>query len=198
VRDFSKGKRVNSSERFVADNHALLQHFDLSRNKSLRTLETTGASINTADDTASGFLGTILSSATSPAPLDLVVIYGDSDFGVMSGHFRCKPNPDCSCHVSAETRKYRTRVIQKQFRVFREVHSVRAFRLVLCADVFDCMVERAMKTLGGVVEAERVEGGLGNLCEPLIISERRSLRTTRLGEFQIGSQREWPSLGCAL
>ena len=83
------------------------------------------------------------------------------------------------------------RVVEKQFRVFREVRSVRAFRLVLCADVSDCMVERAMKILEGVVEAEKVKEGLGNLCEPLI-------RTTRYGDFQIGRHERWPSYASAL
>jgi len=67
---------------------------------------------------------------------------------------------------------------QRQFRAFREIHSIRAFRLVLCVDVFDCMVEDGIETLGRFVKAEKVTGGLDYLLqEPLIMFERRSLRT---------------------
>ena len=58
------------------------------------------------------------------------------------------------------------------------MHSARAFRLVLCVDVFDCMVEDGLEKLGRAVKAEKVTGGLDYLSEePLIIFERRSLRT---------------------
>jgi len=58
------------------------------------------------------------------------------------------------------------------------MHSVRAFRLVLCVDVFDCMVEDGLEMLGRVVRAEKVTGGLDFLFrEPLIIFERRLLRS---------------------
>ena len=67
---------------------------------------------------------------------------------------------------------------QQQFEVFKEMHNVRNFRLVLCADVFDCMVESAMKMLEDLVKEEKEKGGLDYLFyEPLIISERRTLRT---------------------
>ena len=56
--------------------------------------------------------------------------------------------------------------------------AVRDFRLVLCADVLDFMMEHAMRTLEQVVEMEEGKEGLGYLpCKPLVIFERRTLRT---------------------
>ena len=55
---------------------------------------------------------------------------------------------------------------------------MRDFRLVLCADVFDCMAVDCLERLERVVKAEEGKGGLGFLLqEPLIIFERRTLRT---------------------
>jgi len=57
------------------------------------------------------------------------------------------------------------------------MHNTMDFRLVLCADVSDHMVEYAIKRLEHTVKAEK---GLGHLLfEPLIIAERRTLRTRR-------------------
>ena len=58
------------------------------------------------------------------------------------------------------------------------MHDARDFRLVLCADVFDCMVEDSIKALERIVEGEEATGGLDFLLQkPLIIVERRTLRT---------------------
>ena len=64
-----------------------------------------------------------------------------------------------------------------QFKVFGEMHSARNFRLVLCVDAFDCMVEGSIEMLERVAKAEGAVGGFGRLQKPLIISERRTLRT---------------------
>jgi hypothetical protein len=77
---------------------------------------------------------------------------------------------------------------QWQFRAFREMYTVRDFRLVLCADVPNCVVERAIQILEDNVKAEKLKGGLGYLYEPLIISERRTLRT-RPTDYNVGSMR---------
>ena len=58
------------------------------------------------------------------------------------------------------------------------MHSSRDFRLVLCVDTFDCMVEYGIKTLERVAKAEEAMGGLDYLLQdPLIIFERRALRS---------------------
>jgi len=135
--------------------------FDLSRNKTLRTLKTTAASITYPGDAASDFLKTVLSTITSPLPLDVVVNYLDEDvdFTVWT---RVRPagvesvNLDRAAENAIEH--------QDRFKVFSEMYKVRVFRLVLCAGV----LER-------IVETEGRKGGLDYLaCEPLIISEIRS------------------------
>ena len=176
---------MNSSETFVAND--LLQQLNLSKNKSLRMLETTGESIRGADDLTSDFLKTVLSSITSSAPLDIVVIYrdyeicGQQDRGSGPFHFRLS---------SQEVWDSNLPYYRRQLRVFRGMYRVRGdFRLVLCADVPDFMVERALDILGRVVEAGKVMG-LGHSHEPLVISERRTLRT-RNYDLNVGYSSEW-------
>ena len=151
------------------DSHTLLQHFDLSRNTSLRTLETTAGSIDHTSDTASDFFVTILSSVTSPVPLDFVVIYRDGDFGFFSNPSIFDSEPDGYLYALDQMND-RALLRQKQFGVFREMHGARNFRLVLCADVLDSVVRHATKTLECLVETEEAKGGLVHRYKPLIIS----------------------------
>ena len=69
--------------------------------------------------------------------------------------------------------------LKRQFEVFEEVHRVQNFRLVLCVDVFDCMVEYSIEMLSRYAKAGHL------LYEPLIIFERRSVRT-RFGDTHPG------------
>ena len=64
------------------DKPVLFRQFNLSRNETLRTLETTAESVTAAGDAALGSLRTILSTVTSPMLLDLVIVYLDSDIDV--------------------------------------------------------------------------------------------------------------------
>jgi len=171
-------KRTHSSEGFVVDSRTSLQHFDLSRNTSLRTLETTALSIDLRNGTASNFFITILSSVTSPAPLDFVVIYRDFDFDFYTDSFIIESEPAYH-YDSPSSRESGRRALfhQKLFRVFREMQGATDFRLVLCVDVFDSVVEYATQTLESLVKAEEAKGGLDHRCKPLIISERRTIRT---------------------
>lgn len=160
----------------------------MSLNKSLRTLETTAESIDVALDTTSDFFKTVLSSITPSVPLDIVVIYQDIDLSHM---------PHCSwCNFESVRRRYswqepRDRVarFRHQFKTFREMHSARDFRLVLCVDAFDCMAEDSIKMLERIAKAEGAVGGLGYLQKPLIISERRVLRTSYM-DLNVGWSRE--------
>ena len=150
--------------------------FDLSRNSSLRTLETTAISITAAGDAASCFLKTVLSTVTSPLPLELVINYDMSDV-------RCyRPSYIRIGRVSPSERAAETLVHQERFKVFSEMHAVRQFRLVLCADILDHTVEDTTRALESVVKAERMDGGFDYLsCEPLVISEMRTIRTRSTG-----------------
>ena len=163
-------KGINSSEAFVASNCAPLRDFNLSRNKSLRTLETTASSIDDARGTASDFFMTVLSSVTSPVPVDVVIIYQDIHFEI--------PFIDDSLY-------------KRRREVSHKIYSTRGFRLVLCADVCDRVVERAIRELKDFVKAGRMKGGLSRFpYKPLIISERRLLRTRKYSCFP-GASVDW-------
>jgi hypothetical protein len=178
---------TNSSEGFVAKDHALLRHFNLSRNKSLRMLETTGESIHAAGYTASNFLKTILSSIAPSVPLDVVIIYQDLDICGQAGYNLA---PECLCHFSQEIWDENVTYYHQQLRVLREMYKTRDFRLVLCADVPYFMVEHALEILRRIVEEGKAMGGLGHLYEPLVICERRTLHT-RYGDPNPGYSWEW-------
>ena len=136
---FQKDKRRNCSEQSIADNHTLLPRFHLPQNRFLRTLETTAESINVAGDSVFDFLKTVPSSVTSPGPLD-VIIYRDDDLA--------HPPPCWECDFEALRLHLCSQKIidrfalyhQRQLRVFCEMHSVRDFRLVLCADISESSV----------------------------------------------------------
>ena len=195
---FFQKKRRNRIKQLIANNHALLRHFNLSQNRFLRTLETTAESINAAGDTASDFLKTVLSSVTSPRPLDVVIIYRDDDCVYPPPCWECNLEPLrlhlCSQKIIDRLTLYH----QRQLRVFREIHSVRDFRLVLCADISESSVGDVMKTLEDLVKAREVEGGLDRLLyKPLIVFERRVLRT-RSTDHNPGFSGRWSILASAL
>jgi len=159
------------------------RHFNLSRNKSLQTLETTAASITAAGDAASGFLKIVLSTITSPLPLNVVITYRDFDLGC---RVRSRVEVIHVDYVSAEESVTIALQHTERFKVFGEMYRVREFRLVLCADVQDYILKYAMRKLERIVEAEWKNGRLYHpLCKPLIISEIRS-PGTRSGDDPVG------------
>ena len=166
-----EGRRGRAQLRkFITDDSTLLQKFDLSRNRSLRTLETTATSIHFADElrgvSAFHFFKTVLSSITPSVPLDFAIIYWEPDLGHCPDCYLRK-RPSCFYHMfpSIVDRDQQVRVIQ-------ELHSVRDFRLVLRADCLDHTVDHCVRVLESIVGA--VEEGRGRLPhEPLIIPERR-------------------------
>ena len=176
----------------------LLQNLNLSRNVALRTLETTAISISVAeekgDGTASRFFRTVLSSIAPSAPLDFVIIYWESDLGGCLDCYLCKPKTVCFRHPPHSERTGR----DQQIRLVREMHSVRDFRLVLCADFLDYTVGDPMGALERI--AEEVDEGWGHLLhEPLIIAERRVRRTHRSsGKLELSSGRGFISDASAL
>ena len=177
---------MNSRTRFVADNHALLQNFNLSQNKLLRTLETTGESVYAAD-AASDFFMTVLSSITSPACVDFVIIYRDHE--VIAGrlhHLPCELGRTCFCHFRPlMPTNYAEEFQLPQIEVLQDVQNIRKFRLVLCADVSDDLVGYTVGSLEHIVDVETAKGGLDRLRRPLVISERRMVRT-RPGDYVVG------------
>ena len=170
------------------NNEAARRDFDLSRNKSLRTLETTAASVTKAGDNASGFLEAVLSTVTSPLPLDVVVTHRGVDVDLYV----------CAWAKPIRVRRASPNQVAKnildhseRFKVFREMYRVKEFRLVLCVDVPDCIAERALRALERIVEVQRTNGGLDHLCELLVISEVRSPCPCP-GDGDVGCAGEWP------
>ena len=166
-------------------------NFNLSRNSSLRTLETTAISITDAGDTASGFLRAVLSTVTSPFLLDLLITY--SGF-VVYCHM---PRNSRARHVLPSQRAAEALNHRVRFKVYSEMYAVREFRLVICADVLGDAIEDTVRALECILEKERKNGGLDYLpCEPSIFTEMRSLRTRPMDSL-IGGCR--PVIGtCAL
>ena len=157
---------------FLADGRPASGRFDLSRNKCLRTLETAARSINSAGGAASDFLKTVLSTTAPSLMLNVVITYRDQSFDLF---VRCMKRPaslECSTPVTRETS------YSGQFRLFKDMHEVREFQLVLCADVFDFVAEYTVRELKQAVEEEKARGGLDYLrYEPLIIFEMRTPRS---------------------
>jgi len=140
-------------------------------------------SITAAGNTASGFLRTVLSTVTSPLPLDLLINY---DAFVVLCH---RPLYRPVSRVLPSERAAEALEHRKRFKVFSEMYAVREFRLVLCADVLDYAIEDVTRALECIVKKERMGGRLDYLpCEPLIFSEMRSLRT-RPFDIQVGGRR---------
>ena len=178
---------MTSGSQSIENGQAVCRDIDLSRNKSLRTLETTAEAM-TARDASPIFFRTILATITSPLPLDFVVVYGEYEVD-------CRvPTWLNTTHVwdpPAETESHNSLCHRQRFKVFREMYGVREFRLVLCADVLDCVVDDAIETLEFVVEAEKARGGSDYLrCEPLVISERRSPRIRHF-HGDVGQSGRW-------
>ena len=162
-----KGVRAPAND-FVA--RSFLQDFDLSRNKSLRILEITASSIVNGK---SGFFTHVLSTITSPTFLEVIVLYRDYDFHAVI------PPRRGDCHTYYRTSESDVREPlwhYRLFEVFREMHEIRKFRLVLCADVWDRVGKYTMQALKQAVAAEKARRGLDDIFpEPLVVcSPRRS------------------------
>ena len=167
----------------LADNRiagSSIWDFDLSRNKSLRTLQVTARSIDGAleagsPDSAASLLTYALSTIKSPVFSEVVVFYRDYDFGFRGPHYtprwrtprRMSPNEiaeDASLHGG-------------RFEVLRKMHQVRDFRLVLCADVWDRVGVNSVRMLERAVVAEMAKGGFDNIySKPMVVYRPRGSR----------------------
>ena len=157
-----------------------LQHYNLSRNKSFRSLETTASSIVAAGDTAPSSLRAVLCTIASPVFLDIIIVYQDSDVDSWVP-FRSGMSLITS-PVQFNLRSLNKIITygpydQQLFEVLREMHGAREFQLVLCLDVLDFMVERGVQALERLVKAGKMGGKLDYLvCNPLVIAETRAPR----------------------
>ena len=159
-----------------------LQYFSLSRHKSLRTLETTASSMNSAwdnsPDTASSLLGHVLSTITSPVFSEVIVFYRDYSFygvqcRVQAAWLRERDCPPFH-RMSQVRRKVEVTRHRQRFEVFHRMHRVRDFQLVLCVDVWDRVGEYSVRALKRAVADEKARGGFSKpFSEPLVVYHPR-------------------------
>jgi hypothetical protein len=153
--------------------------FDLSRNTSLRTLELKARSVVhrfgccTPDRATLSFLVATLSTITSPTFSDVIVFYRDIDFDGLEFDV-LNPYREITPEESAREESWHRGL----FDVFREMHTVRDFRLTLCAEVWDCVGEYAVQVLKRAVAVEKAANRLDYFSsEPMVVlSPRGSMR----------------------
>ena len=162
-----------------------LLDFDLSRNKSLRTLEIVARfavsrykphALNLA---ISSFLRTTLSTITSLEFSKIIIIYWDTDFCGVAQYPR---PPNIYTDTTPDQRAKEASWHRELFTVFRWMYRLRDFQLVLCAEVWNRFGEYVMRVLKQAVAAENAGGRLDYLpSEPLLVySPRGSPETGRV------------------
>ena len=161
-----RGEQLSSENvRIPANNFAAtssLPDFDLSRIKSLRTIQVTAWSIDRAlsdgsPDTASTLLKHALSTIRSPSFSKIVVLYGWNDFrGVES--WRHPDRPPLR-EVSEVERAEEASRHSRRFEVLRRIRNVRDFWLVLNACVWDPVGEYSVRMLEEAIADEKAKGG---------------------------------------
>jgi len=158
VRILANGSAVSSS----------LQDFNLSRNKSLRTLQTVASSFHGVwGYAASSFLNHTLSTIRSPVFSHVAIIHEWSDFhGAVSWQH---PEWPPLCEISQAERAAEVSRYRGQLGIFRWVRSAQDFQLELCAFVWDPLRDHAMGILKEVVAEEKAVGGFDEfLPQPLV------------------------------
>ena len=132
---------------------------------------------NASQDTASRLLKYALSTITSPSFFQVVVVYLWHNFrGVASLLYPDMPliRELSQVDIADEALYYDRR----RFRVLREAHKARDFRLVLSVEVWDPLMEYSVRMLKRAVAKERIKDGFGDfLPEPLVICRPRRSQT---------------------
>jgi len=145
-----------------------LRDFDLSQNKSLRRLQVPASSIGLTKEPDATLLKYLLSTITSPATLEVMVVYSDNDFhGIDTLH----TNWPYLREPSRTERAYEASRHRRRFEALRDAHKVRAFRLVLCAYVWGCVGDSyPVRRLEEAVEEEKSERGFDDFSsDPLVM-----------------------------
>ena len=188
--------------RVLADNfiaRSSIRDFDLSRNKSLRTLQVAarpidGALCNGSPDSATSLLTYALSTITSPVFSEVVVFYRDYDFGFYGSKYTSLGWP-WRCRILGDERAEDASRHGARFEVLRKMHRMRDFRLVLCADVWDRVREDSVRMLKEAVAAEKAKGGVDNIFpEPMVVYSPRRSRPELLEEYHASFPCPWASL----
>jgi len=112
-------------------------------------------------------LPTIISSTFS----EVVIIYRDSDFrGVRTYNLGPPPFYD---ELSETARVEEFARHRWRFDILREVHTLRAFQLVLCASVWGCVGEYPVRMLKEAVAEEKARGRFCACFSPSVASDPR-------------------------
>jgi hypothetical protein len=151
----------------LADNFAArfsLRDFDLSRNKSLRTLEIAASYINDGSpDPLSRFLKHVVSTITSSSFFEIIILYHFWD----ECYWCSDPPPRTSSQPRLLEDIYQH---HRRFEAFREAHKVRNFQLVLCANVWGRVGGQEVQVLENIVAGEKSRTGFdGFSSDPLVI-----------------------------
>ena len=144
-----------------------LRDFDLSRNKALRTLQAPWSSIKHASSDGSknalGFLKHVLESTIkSPVFSTIVVFCGDDHFR------RIEPWRSDRPLIRELSRAERAEEVSRQrkiFKIFREAHKVRDFRLELCASISGSAGEEPVRILEEVIAEEKAKIGFNDFLQ---------------------------------
>ena len=165
--------------RVPANNFAATPPFadvDLSRNKALQTLELKARSVvprygcRTPDRATLGFLAATLSTITPLIFPEIIVFYRDFDFEGLEFNVSDPYREMTPEEITREASWHRG-----LFEVFREMHTLRGFRLTLCAEVWDCVGEYTVQVLKRAVAVETTANGLDYLSsEPMVIHSPQS------------------------
>ena len=137
---------------------------------------------------AFNFFKTLLSSIAPHVALDVVVIYRERGLGAWLPCRVCEPDPVCIRHGFRP--RCDLRAFKRQFWLLGQMRSLRDFRLILCVDVYDCVVDYAVELLEPIVWGEEAEWGFVSLCEPLIVCEKRMIRGS-LSDSPAGASSDW-------
>jgi len=172
------------------------QGFNLSRNKSLRTLE---IPVSSAYLGGPGLLARVLSTIASPVTPKVIIVYRDYDFRCLRLR-RCgrgrdpRPGrlPPSLGHDTTED----TSLHLVWFRAFHVVHEIQNFQLELCADVWGGVAEYAVQVLRQVVVMEKVRREFDDLFpEPLVSCRPREFHGEYTSETcTAGSSQPWVPL----
>jgi len=117
------------------------------------------------------FLKKILSTITSSAFSEVVVVYEDRDFPSVGYWSSCQPT---SPHEMPRITRPEAARFRWEFEQLLEVHTVREFQLVLCVSVCGCVGEYPVRMLEEAVA--RAKGGgvfSKGFSDPLVVCNPR-------------------------
>lgn len=159
-----------------------LRDFDLSRNKSLRTLEVRARYL-----VGTRLLEYALSTITSPVFSEVIAVYRDLDFSGVDWEWSNQAlRPQSPAQRAKEASLH-----ERQLKLFRAIRKVRDFQLVLCADVWDGVKGYTTLVLKRAVAGEKAKVGFdGIFPELLVVYSPRGSRQDS-GEYWAGSPGPW-------